>query len=807
MAIDRKTGLVPLLLAAAACSGGEPTPAPAPAPAEPAAAAPAPAPDTSGPRPSLVLITLDTTRADRLGAYGYPGAHTPTVDRLAQEGLRFERAYAVVPLTTPSHASMLTGLYPTRHGIHNNGDAILSDDVVTLAEVLKGRGYSTAAAISAFVTTRVWNLDQGFDAYFDDVESEKDRRNRGRWARERSADAVVDDIIGWLGTQPADQPYFVWLHFYDAHDPYEPPKEWAEKLGGRMYDGEVAFVDHQLGRLREAIDARSQQDGTAWMILADHGEALDREHGEHTHGMYVFDPTMRIPFIVRPPTPLGAPKVESVHTVSNVDVTPTALGLLGAPPILDVDGVDLSPFVTGEGPARDPVYMEAESAASRFGFAPERAVAHGPLKLIDTPNPRLFDVVADPKEERNLVGERPPDVVRLRQYHEEKIKARRVESTGGMASPEVMEQLAALGYIGSEGGVGDEKTAMLDAKDQGPLINKLDRARLLGARGKPKEAIALYREIIAEQPQIAEARMGLARLLSQTRQHDEAEATLRQALELQPSSTVIRVALSNTLASVGRLPEALDLMQTILAQVPGDDTARNGILRLMIEMGKMEEALKLAQQWQAEAPKDLNYAAYLGVILTRMGRFPEAIPQLQSSLADDMPRQNVHGSLALIHHAMKRPEQAVEALKAESAWFPTDMRTRMLLGHELMSLQRWDEAAAEYGFVVERRPQMIEARLAWAQATFNTGDYPGAETQLAPALKQAPDNPDVLLLQANILQKLGKDAEAKTVFEEATRLHKARIAQREAEAVPGAELEPGLQPEPVDYLKDYAIPE
>lgn len=791
----------PLVLALAACSDP-----PAPAPSEPAAPV-APAAPT-GPRPSLVLLTLDTTRADHIGAYGHSLAETPTIDGFAREGLLFSRAYSVIPLTTPAHSSMMSGLYPTRHGIHNNGDAILPDEVVTLAELLKERQYSTAASVSAFVTTRIWNIDQGFDAYFDEVKMDQDRRARGRWARERRAAEVVDDLIAWVNAQPAGQPIFIWGHFYDPHDPYEPPGDWKQRFEQRPYDGEIAYMDAQIARLKAAVDARSTPDGTAWILVADHGEALAREHGELTHGMYVFDPTMRIPFIVRPPTPLAAPVVERQETVSNVDVMPTALGLLGVPVPADLDGKDLSGFLRGAGGDRPPVYMEAEAPRQRFGFAPEHAIADGPLKLIDTPNPRLFDVDADPKEEKNLVAERAADVARLRAINAE-VQGRRINGTGADASPEVVAQLQALGYMSGSAEPQDPNTPLLDAKDQTAIIEGLEQARMMAARGRPALAEKKYSEVLATHPQIGEARLGLARALSQQRKLPEAEKVLRLALEREPASTVTKGALASNLAQQGRMDEALALCETVLQQVPGDDVARNQVLELLVGMGRPEEAIQRATAWRLDDPKNLTYEAWIGLALFGLRRYPEAVPHLQASLADGMPRRGVHHSLAVLAYSENRSEDALKHLEIESGDFPDDRRVRNDLAHLLLRMQRWDEAVAELSTLAAMMPKAVEVRRLWAQAVFNTGDYPAARDVLAPALKASPDDPEVLLLHANILQKLGQADEAKLVFERAKKLHKAALDARGG-GVPVDEagsIGPALPgAEEYQELQQYGIP-
>ena len=813
-----RLGLVPVALLAA-CSGGAPEAPEADAPSADVpveqAATPEAPPKVVPKRsktdtPSVILITMDTTRADRIGAYGYDKALTPTVDGFAEKGIRFERAYSVVPLTTPSHASMMTGLYPTRHGIHNNGDAILGDEYTTLAEVLSDQGYATVAAVSAFVTTRVWNLDQGFADYYDSVQADQDRRKRGRWAQERTADSVVDDLVGWLDEHKGDdRPYFMWAHFYDPHDPYAPPKEWAEKAEGRPYDGEIGFMDAQIARLQAAVDAHNGAAGTAWVLVADHGEALTREHGEHTHGMYLYDTTMRIPFIVKPPKDLTAPVVETTHTVSNADVTPTVLGMLGFDALEDVDGADLSPLLSGGTLDRSPVYMESESATNRFGFAPERAVAHGPLKLMDTPNPRLFDVVADPAEEKNLVADRPDDTSRLRTAHEA-IQARRSDSStgAGVASPEVLAQLEALGYMTSDGSIGDSETAKLDAKDQSDLISRLDRARSMTNRGKVKKAIDLYKSVLDEHPQIAEARMNLSRAYTRTRQNDLAEQVLREAIELDPASTVLKSNLAGLLARQGKVEEALKYFELILTQVPGDDIARTGIARLYLDSQQLDKAQDVVSAWQAQDPGNRTWDAYLGVIYARQNKVVEALPHLQRALEDDMPRRDVHATLALIAHASGDIDAALEHLHQESDWFPDDLGTRMQIASILMTRQEWEEAAAEYAFVAQTRPRDPLARRMWSQAIFNTGDYPGAAKILEPALTHAPDDPHVLLLHANILQKLGKEDEAKEVAARANKLYEAQIMARkqQMEGDGITPITPGVE-DPSATLEQYGIPE
>lgn len=721
-------------------------------------------------RPSLVVVTLDTTRADRIGAYGYAGARTPTLDALAAQGARFERAYATVPLTTPSHSSMFSGLYPTRHGVRSNGDAVLPEQVTTLAELLQGGGWRTGAAVGAFVTTRIWNLDQGFDVFLDEVRSPDSAA--ARWARERRAEQVVDDAVAFLGQ--GSGPFFLWVHLFDAHAPYDPPAPWSTELQGRPYDGELAYIDSQLARLQAAVEAQQGPGGTAWIVMGDHGEALRREHGESDHGIFLFDPTMRVPFIVRPAEPLAQPIVVP-GAVSGADLMPTALGLLGQPVPADLDGVDLSPALRGQALARGPVYMESLQVQQRYGFYPEVAVAEGELKLIGTPSARLYDLAADPAEEHNLLAERPEDAARLRAALE-RVQAQTVEAQRMAVSPELSQALEALGYVSGEGGGAPAAFEGKDAKDHLEVLHRIERARELGRHpSQMAEAEAEWRALVELYPELAEARLGLTRVLGAQGRHAEALAQLDAALAQQPDSAVLRSNRANVLAALDRADEALLELARVLEQVPTDDVARGMTLRLLRESGRSEEALGLALGWLEATPEDHGVQAQAGMLLLAQGDVANAERLLRESLVDGVPRPQVYRSLGLLAGARDQHSAALELFRAELEWFPGAFESRMSLANTLMVLQQWDEAAAEYSSLVSEVPEHLEARRGWAQAVFNTGDYALAAEILAPAVRLAPNDPEVLLLDANLMAKRG-DPGAQARYEQA----KAALAAQRA---------------------------
>jgi len=506
----------------------------------------------------------------------------------------FERAYATAPLPTPSQASLRTGLYPPRHGIRNNGDAILPEEATTLAEILSASGYRTAAAVSAFVTTEVWNLDQGFDQYFDDVTNTNLRNNR--WEQERPAEQVVDDLIGWLQqTSESPEPFFIWAHFYDPHAPYKPPPPYDEMA--HPYDGELAYTDAQLSRLKEAVEAAAGDQDVAWVVLADHGEALNQEHGESTHGMFVFDPTMRVPFIFQPPTPLKKPVVISDVTASIVDVMPTALSMLGQKIPEDIDGFDLSSATRGQVDARTGVYMESLSPQQRFGYHPEIALAEGPLKLIDTPSPQLFDVAQDPQESTNLIDQRTADVERLRKQAQAIWNSAAIAAAGDEISPETLSALAELGYINNDFEHGGELST-IDAKDRIDVISTLESIRVQNvAKREYAEAERRYKELLEKETSLAEARLGLGRVLTMQGKNAEAAKVYQEALDLQPSSTVLKVNLANAKAADGNHVAGLEMLYDALDQVPGDYLAQNGGLRLLSDSERFGEGIPLDRRW------------------------------------------------------------------------------------------------------------------------------------------------------------------------------------------------------------------
>ena len=430
-------------------------------------------PPGARPKLNLVLVTLDTTRADRIGAYGDARAvATPAFDRLAREGVLFEDVTSPVPLTLPAHCSLFTGRLPPRHGVRENASR-LDSATPTLASVLLSRGYRTAAFVAADVLARSHGLYVGFDVYDDHMSPSQTQEHRPR----RGADSVVDRAVSWIESAKAS-PFFLWVHFYDAHAPYQVLPPFDRMYPGRPYEAAIASIDAQVARLRASLDQNGLTARTVIVVIGDHGEALG-EHRERSHGLFVYQSVLRVPFIIRAPE--AALQGRRVRTaVSSVDLMPTVLEMLRIETAIDVDGRSLVPVILQpepNGPAD--VYAENLYVRRRFGWSEMRAIRSGAWKLIDKTSPELYDLEHDPSEVHDLSSGRPEVAARLAR----RLRAWNAKLTAGITSRDlsaptlnhdVRLRLASLGYVAStpsETLVGETPAA--DPRDYVEVFNRL----------------------------------------------------------------------------------------------------------------------------------------------------------------------------------------------------------------------------------------------------------------------------------------------------------------------------------------------
>ena len=378
----------------------------------------------------VVVITLDTTRADRLPPYGFSSVETPALSSLAARGILFERAMTVAPLTLPAHASLFTGVYPPRHGVRDNSDRFASEQP-TLADRLSAAGFRTAASVGSVLLERDRGLDHGFQTYRDGI----GRTSQGALRSQRPGNEVMDEAVAWLETV-GREPFFLWVHLYDVHQPYAPPEPYASRYGQMPYLGEIAFADEQVGRLLRALDARGLTARTAIVVAGDHGESLG-EHREEAHGLFLYEGALHVPLIVSAPA-LSPRRVAS--PVSLVDVAPTVLDLLGLP-YAGMDGISLRALMAGAAAPERSLYAES-MFPRRFGWSPLRSVREGRFKLIDAPRPELYDLDVDPDERHNLYSARPALVKGLAA----KLAPSEAVAPGAAIDRFVAERRASLGY-------------------------------------------------------------------------------------------------------------------------------------------------------------------------------------------------------------------------------------------------------------------------------------------------------------------------------------------------------------------------
>lgn len=492
--------------------------------------------------PNVLLITVDTLRRDALGWLG--GSNdTPELDRLAAEGFRFPTAVTPVPITLPAHTSLFTGLVPKRHGVRDNG-RLVSATPPTLAERLGEKGYRTAAFVSGFPLESIFGLDRGFDHYDDEFPD-----GRRGFLERRAADTAAA-AAEWIRSQDG-APWFVWVHFYDPHDPYEPPREFWRPGPRGSYDGEVAYVDYAVGELRRALPQQPRD--TLTIFTADHGEGLG-EHGEDTHGYFIYDSTVVVPLVLHWPGRLDAG--ESDFAARLVDVSPTVLDLLGAPPLPGVDGVTLRPVLEGETSPSRPALVETRLPWLYFGWAPLEALRYDDWKLIVAPRPELYDLVEDPGETANRIDD---ERRRARSLIGElrRLGSRPAADAAEVDDPETLARLQSLGYVGAGSSDNEPPPGLPDPKDRIDLRRRLLAAEELLKAGRRDAAARAFEEVLAVEPEnrFAMLRAGIA--LLDAGRLPAATRRLEGAVALDPDRVEARFALGDALQRQGRWAEAI----------------------------------------------------------------------------------------------------------------------------------------------------------------------------------------------------------------------------------------------------------
>jgi choline-sulfatase len=628
-------------------------------------------PATQDLRPfNVVLVTIDTLRPDHLHCYGYSKIETPTLDSLATSGALFENAVTQTPLTPPSHASIFTGLYPTVHHVRDTGGFILGPST-TLATILHQQGWDTAAFVSSAVLKKQFGFSQGFNVYDDQMPKPSNIRDVVEDPERRAGD-TVDRAIHWLDAQ-SGRPYFLWVHLYDPHQPYQPPSPFKEKYKDRAYDGEIAYADRELGRLFEAVhNKKSPAEKTMVAVMSDHGESL-REHGEYTHGVFLYDATLRIAFLMSGPgVPAGVRVKQQARTV---DFLPTILELMGgqAPP--SIQGASLLPSFTGSETPTAVSYAETLYPKINMGWAELRAIRTNHWKYVRAPKPELYDLSLDPAETTN--------VIQTHAVERERFEAQLKAVVGGDGTEKVgtssidqhtLDQLRSLGYVSGSsvrtfsltGQGADPKDRVgilkLVMQAEDPAAHTPDSRRIellqqavkedpgdpdlyyqLGAKyekaGRHSEAIQLYREAIGKGIEDARLHSRIGDLMLRAGKKDEAIPEYEKAASMNPADTASQTNLAVAYLELGRVPDAERVFHWVIATDPQSAAAFNGLGLISIQKSDPGSARGYFEKAVQIDPDLIEAQLNLGLIYRMAGESAKARGCFEAFLAKAPPAQ------------------------------------------------------------------------------------------------------------------------------------------------------------------------
>ncbi len=659
----------------------------------PALAPAAPGPAAPAPPPNIILITLDTTRADRMGFLGSTRGLTPHLDALAGDGIVFTRAYAQVPLTTPSHATLLTGTYPQFNHVNDLGKP-LPPGLPYLPDLLRRRGYRTAAFVGSLILDPANGLAPGFERGFD-VYDAGFRLRRGKEDRyksmERRAGEVVAHALAWLQNAPR-QPFFLWVHLYDAHDPYEPPPPFAERFKAEPYDGEIAYTDDAVGKLLAALRTRGLYAGSLVAVMADHGEAFG-EHGEYTHGIFLYDPTIHVPLLFKlPRNRYAGARVES--RAGLVDVMPTILQAAAMPVPKELQGVSLlanikahapaaaaknSPAPARAAPVDDdrPAYAETDYPQRAFGWSPLRALRAGKYLYVQAPQRELYDQAADPQAERNLAATSTAVSDTLASQLEDfrHRTSATAAAAAAMLDPEQAQKLSALGYVASETSAAPNPggAAATDPKEKIAIANLMHDAILLNEEGHYEEAVVRFEKVLETEPKISIAQMQLGSALTHLRQYDKALPALRRAVELLPDNMMGRYQLGLALFETGDWQGAAPEFEAAVARAPKWTEAQFSLAAVCARIDRVPEALDHLKIALTLTPDHYRANLLNGRILSLQGHAAESVPFLEKAVKVQLDSREAHLFLADAYDQMGRSLEAAR-LRAVAAKLPPPQR-------------------------------------------------------------------------------------------------------------------------------------
>ncbi len=649
------------------------------------------------PKAPVILIVVDTLRADHLPVYGYKGVETPALDALAKDSIVFDNALSHVPLTLPSHAALFTGLLPFENGVRDNLAYRLSKDHTTLATFLRNRGYATGGAISAVVLEKGTGIGEGFDFYDDAIEIRDLAEAMGHI--QRSGEATEKLVEAWVGKQPAGKPLLIFLHLYEPHTPYAPPEPYKSRFASSRYDGEIATSDAIVGDFVRFLKDKGIYDRALLVFLSDHGEGLGA-HGESEHGIFVYRDTIRVPLFVKlPGSRLGGRRVSAPAGVA--DVFPTVLAVLGEKPPRPLPGTSL--IALARAPVSRRVYSESLYPRFHFGWRDLASLTDDRYQYIEAPTPELYDWKADPAEKNNLAAGLPPAFRSLRVAL---AGMSRPLQAPGTADPEAVKKLAALGYIGTASPNLEEKD-LPDPKDRIHTIDRLKDSGTLLAQHREEEAVAILRAVTKENPRMLDTWETLARTLRRMGRPKEAREALRQADRLSPGTVQILVSLCDLSVEIKDYKAARYYIEAALAV--GATNIHAELAAIALGEGDLATARKEAAIARANRPTSQTPLLQLARIEQQAGNLPGALEYLEEALRigsgdGENPVFSLQSTRGDVLALLGREKEAEEAFRAELASSPENLDAWQRLAFLYASQQRLSDLRQALNEMAARVP-------------------------------------------------------------------------------------------------------
>ncbi len=656
---------------------------------------------------NVILITVDTLRADRLGCYGFIPDVTPTMNKMAASGVSFEKCIAQTPLTLPSHTTILTGTLPVHHGVRDNGGFVVPSELQTMAECFKSAGYTTAAFVSAYVLDSKWGLNQGFDYYFD-------RFDLGRFEKislgevQRRAEETINEALNWF-EKNRTQKFFVWIHLYDPHTPYDPPEPYKTQFQDRPYLGEIAYTDSQLARFWNYLEKEKLLDRSFVVLASDHGESLG-EHGETTHGFFVYQGAIRVPLIFVTPFP-GYQGKTYEGVVILADIMPTVLEMTGLPVPSEVQGQSLLRYFSGKKkPEERLAYSETFYPRYHYGWSELRSFQNNRYKLIIAPIPELYDLKNDPEEQKNLVyieKNTYEKLTRLAEEFEKKAGEKAIEPDFSSIDEETREKLAALGYLGSF--VDPAKLTgkiLADPKDKIHVFNEISAARETGMAGNFEEAISRLKKILSDDPNISDGFFALGNIYFKAKRFKEAAEAFHRALDLKPDDSFAVINILNCYAALGKLEQAEEFVHKHIKKGFEDPQFYYALGSLYALRGNYDKALPYFEECLKKNPRSASAHNAIAAICLNRDNLNCAEKHLEAARELNPTLLNLRYNLAQLYEKQNRLAEAMELYRQEIADSPNHFKALFNLARlyrlqgreqeELETLQRALQANPDF---------------------------------------------------------------------------------------------------------------